>query len=81
MQPAPSSQGHREGAPVLASVAGETETAADAPPLAEFELDAPDGFVDEAPLPPPGLFDVAAVLLAGVTRNGAENRWGLEKSS
>ena len=55
---------------MFANVAGGTETAADAPLVALPELDAPDALVDPA------------VPLAAVetTWNGAENRWGLEKS-
>jgi len=79
--PAPSSHGHRVGPPVFASVAGGTETPADAPPLAEDapplaelvaepELDDPDALVGIAPLGRPD----------GVTWNGAEYRWGLVRS-
>lgn len=78
MHPAPSNHGHRVGAPVLASVADETETPGDAPPPVLWEpeeadepvADEPeaDELLDGVPVPP-------------VTSNGAENRWGLVKSS
>lgn len=66
----PSSQGHKVGPPVFASVAGGTETSADAPPAVEPEVDAVDG-VDP---------DVVAAALVDDIRNGAENTWGFEKS-
>jgi hypothetical protein len=67
--PAPNSHGHQVGPPVLANVAGATDTAAEAP----FELAAPV-LVEPAPEVP------VAAASAAVTWNGAENKKGLVKS-
>jgi hypothetical protein len=67
----PRSQGHKVGPPVFASVAGGTDTAADAPLAVEPPVDALDGVVDP---------DVVAGALVDDIKKGAENTWGFEKS-
>jgi hypothetical protein len=62
---------------VFASSAGATETAADAPEVAAEGLGTVVGEVAEVE-PPPVL---PPLVLVGFTKNGAENRCGLVKSS
>lgn len=56
---------------MFASVAGGTDTAADAPLAVEPPVDTLDGVVDP---------DVVAGALVDDIKKGAENTWGFEKS-
>ena len=72
MRPTPRSHGHRVGPPVFASWAAGTETAAEAP-AAVVGVVVADVAAVAAVVPP--------LALVGFTKNGAEKRCGLLKSS